>query len=107
MTRYGICNRCNDTPSDDIDTHISSKHRGAKPTYPELYSGTIECKICYAAINKPRLKIGDKEWDGEYIPKHDCKPAREIKDTSGQIVTRINELGMDVRHYQMVKDPTQ
>ena len=105
MPRYGKCIRCNDTHFDDIDAHLSSKHKGAKPVYAELYSGSIECKICYDGVNTPRLKPGEKEWDGEYLPKHICIPAREVKDAAGFVVTRINSSNMDVRHYQRVQDP--
>lgn len=107
MTRFGICHQCNDAPSDDMDEHVKVKHKNRQVADTELYSGTLECKVCRNAIKRPRLKTGSEEVNDAIKIKHECAPATPIKDVDGNNIGWRNSSGMDSRHYQLVLDPIQ
>lgn len=107
MTRFGICHQCNDAPFDDIDNHVKVKHKDRKLADTELYSGTLECKVCRNAVKRPRLKAGSEAVNDATLIKHECTPATPIKDVDGNTISWRNATGMDCRHYQLVLDPIQ
>lgn len=96
----GHCIAC-DTPQEDIEAHKQRLHKGRAVLDAELYSGSIECKVCRNMVLTPR----GQKW--EQPPKHECNPAIPIKDPSGLVIRYMNANGMDASNFQLTLTPTE
>jgi len=99
---YGHCNAC-DRTQEDLEEHLTKVHHGKKPLDSELFSGTIECKVCRQMVETPRRKEG--KWTE--APEHNCIPADTIKDpNTGRVIDITNDSGMDLRTQKIIIRPT-